>query len=116
TRIEVDVESGGIEAIRIVDDGEGIHPEDLPLAVASHATSKLATADDLFRVHTLGFRGEALASIASVSRMRIRTRRADALSGVEIEVDRGTLGTPQPCGCPPGTQIEIRQLFHNTPV
>ncbi|MEX0717178.1 MAG: DNA mismatch repair endonuclease MutL [Planctomycetaceae bacterium] len=116
TRIEVDVESGGIEAIRIVDDGEGIHPDDLPLAVASHATSKLATAEDLFRVHTLGFRGEALASIASVSRMRIRTRRADALAGVEVEIDRGTLGTPQPCGCPPGTQIEIRQLFHNTPV
>lgn len=116
TRIEVDVEAGGIESIRIVDDGEGIHPEDLPLAVASHATSKLRSAEDLFRVHTLGFRGEALASIASVSRMRIRTRRVDALAGVEVEVERGVIGQPQPCGCPPGTQIEIRQLFHSTPV
>ncbi|MEX0702954.1 MAG: DNA mismatch repair endonuclease MutL [Planctomycetales bacterium] len=116
TRIEVHVESGGTEAIRIVDDGEGIHPDDLELAVTSHATSKIASADDLFRVHTLGFRGEALASIASVSRMRIRTRRADALAGVEIEVDAGALGTPQPCGCPPGTLIEVRQLFANTPV
>ena len=67
TRVEVDVGDGGAELIRIVDDGEGIHPDDLPLAVASHATSKIASADDLFRIHTMGFRGEALASIASVS-------------------------------------------------
>src|SRR5437868_15529859 len=70
TRIDVDIAEGGMELIRIVDDGEGIHPEDLPLAVASHATSKLRDADDLFRVQTLGFRGEALASIAEVSRFR----------------------------------------------
>src|SRR6476469_924427 len=73
TRIEVDIGDGGAELIRIVDDGEGIHPDDMLLAVTSHATSKLETADDLFRVQTMGFRGEALASIAEVSQFRIRS-------------------------------------------
>ncbi len=116
SRIEVDVENGGGELIRIVDDGEGIHPDDLLLAVKSHATSKIATADDLFRVQTMGFRGEALASIAEVSRMRIRSRTSESQTGHEITSDCGQISLPQPCGCPLGTQIEVRQLFANTPV
>ena len=116
TRIEVDLEAGGGELIRIVDDGEGIHPDDLLLAVTAHATSKIATADDLFCVQTMGFRGEALASIAEVSRLRIRSRPPDAANGFEIASDCGQIAPPQPCGCPVGTQIEVRQLFANTPV
>lgn len=116
SRIEVDIENGGTDLIRIVDDGEGIHPDDLLLAVTAHATSKIASADDLFRVQTMGFRGEALASIAEVSRLRIKTRQADSTTGHEIAVDCGKFVVPQPCGCPFGTQIEVRQLFSNTPV
>lgn len=140
TRIEVELEAGGGELIRIVDDGDGIHPDDLLLAVTAHATSKIASADDLFRVQTMGFRGEALASIAEVSRLRIRSCQPDiatdtsplrergvamgdpslasraGLTGYEILSEFGKITPPQPCGCPVGTQIEVRQLFANTPV
>lgn len=116
TRIEVDVVEGGTELIRVVDDGEGIHPDDLLLAVSSHATSKIADADDLFRVHTLGFRGEALASIAEVSRFRIRSRTAECATGHELEVLGGVYAAPRTCGCPQGTLIEVAELFTNTPV
>lgn len=116
TRIEIDVTAGGTEMIRIVDDGEGIHPDDLILAVTSHATSKISSADDLFGVQTMGFRGEAMASVAEVSRLRIRTRQEGAAHGMELVVDLGRIEPPKPCGCPFGTQIEIRNLFENTPV
>jgi len=116
TRIEVDVVQGGAELIRVVDDGEGIHPDDIELAVTSHATSKIENADDLFRVHTLGFRGEALASIAEVSKFRIRSRQHDQPRGIEMDVEGGIVKEPRPCGCPAGTLIEVRQLFLNTPV
>lgn len=116
TRIEVDIEEGGTQLIRVTDDGEGIEPEDLPLAVASHATSKLREAEDLFRVLTLGFRGEALASIAEVSRLRIRSRTPERPTGAELEVALGAPGGIKPCGCPTGTSIEVRDLFANTPV
>ncbi|MEZ5950651.1 MAG: DNA mismatch repair endonuclease MutL [Planctomycetaceae bacterium] len=116
SRIDVDIEEGGTELIRIVDDGEGMLPEDLPLAVTSHATSKLRDADDLFRVQTMGFRGEALASIAEVSQFRIRSRAVDQPIGAELSVSCGKRGEIVPCGIPQGTQIEIRQLFCNTPV
>lgn len=116
TRIEVDIEQGGTELIRIVDDGEGIHPDDFLLAVSSHATSKISQADDLFQVRTLGFRGEALASIAEVSRFRLRSRTPDAPAGVELEVDCGQPGQLRPSGGAVGTLVEVRQLFHNTPV
>lgn len=116
TRIEVDIMNGGADLIRVVDNGEGIHPDDLLLAVSSHATSKITSADDLFSVQTMGFRGEALASISEVSRFRIRTRTADQTQGLEFEVNTGTPSKPQPCGAPLGTSIEIRQLFANTPV
>ncbi len=116
TRIEVDIADGGSELIRIVDDGEGIHPDDLRLAFASHATSKIGNADDLFEVQTMGFRGEALASIAEVSQFRVRTRRHDADAGAELEINCGRYKDVQPCGCPAGTVMEVRQLFANTPV
>ncbi|HID24513.1 MAG TPA: DNA mismatch repair protein MutL, partial [Planctomycetaceae bacterium] len=89
TRIDVDVVQGGSELIRVVDNGEGIHPEDLPLTVASHATSKLRSADDLFRIQTMGFRGEALASIAAVSRFRIRSRPDGCETGLELRAAFG---------------------------
>lgn len=116
SRIDVDIGAGGTELIRIVDDGEGIHPDDLPLAISSHATSKIENADDLFGVQTMGFRGEALASVAEVSRLRIRSRQADQPHGRELVVNLGEVIAPRECGCPQGTQIEVRNLFENTPV
>jgi DNA mismatch repair protein MutL len=88
----------------------------LPLAVSSHATSKIRSADDLFSVATLGFRGEALASIAEVSRLVVRSRTADAASGAELEIAGGAPQSVAPVGCPVGTTIEVRNLFFNTPV
>jgi DNA mismatch repair protein MutL len=107
---------GGGELIRIVDDGCGIHPEDIELAITAHATSKLAEADDLFRVQTMGFRGEALASIAEVSSFKIRSRTPEHDIGIEVAVEGGIAQPARECGCPPGTQIEVAQLFINTPV
>ncbi|MGZ0165011.1 MAG: DNA mismatch repair endonuclease MutL [Planctomycetales bacterium] len=116
TRIEVDIIEGGAELIRITDDGEGIHPDDILLAVSSHATSKIVTAEDLFFIQTMGFRGEALASIAEVSHINIRSRQKDAVAGVELDVNCGDRSEVVPCGCPTGTRIEIRNLFASTPV
>jgi DNA mismatch repair protein MutL len=115
TRIEVDVSQGGSELIRVADDGEGVHADDLPLSVASHATSKIGAAEDLERVRTMGFRGEALASIAAVSRFRLQSRTADDQTGHEIELLGGRPSPVKPCGCPVGTVVEVRQLFFNTP-
>jgi DNA mismatch repair protein MutL len=116
TRVDVEIADGGSELIRVADDGEGIHPQDFGLAVTSHATSKISGADDLFRVRTLGFRGEALASIAAVSRLRLRSRRVDADTGCEITIEGGQVNPVQPCGCPVGTVVEVRNLLYNTPV
>jgi DNA mismatch repair protein MutL len=116
TRVDVAVEQGGLENIRVVDNGRGIAADELPLAVASHATSKLRSADDLFQVCTLGFRGEALASIAEVSRLTLRSRQSEQTAGAELEVVGGQAGAASPCGCAVGTTIEVRQLFFNTPV
>lgn len=116
TRIEVTVEQGGMELVRVADDGGGIAYDELPLAVASHATSKLVDADDLFRVNTFGFRGEALASIAEISRFTLRSRTPADDGGWELEVVGGTASEIVPCGMSPGTTIEIRNLFYNTPV
>jgi DNA mismatch repair protein MutL len=115
-RIDVTVEQGGTELIRIVDDGCGVAPEQLELALASHATSKIVDADDLFRVATLGFRGEALASIAAVSRLSFRSRPADAPIATELEVVGGVSEPLRPMGSPCGTTVEVRNLFFNTPV
>jgi DNA mismatch repair protein MutL len=116
TRIDVRLEKGGSEVIRIADNGCGIAVEELPLAVASHATSKITSADELFSVVTLGFRGEALASIAEVGRLLIRSRTVDSSAGGELEVVGGAASPIAPIGCPPGTTIEVRNLFFNTPV
>jgi DNA mismatch repair protein MutL len=114
--IAIELLEGGAEQIRIVDDGCGIAAEDLPLAVASHATSKIASAEDLFRVDTLGFRGEALASIAAVSDFRLQSRPPGQPVGARIEVRGGVPGPVVDCGCPVGTQVEVRNLFESLPV
>lgn len=116
SRIELTIAGGGVEMIRISDDGCGMTGEQLPLAVTSHATSKLPEDDSLFHVGTLGFRGEALASIASVSQMTIRSRAEGTPSGNQINIRGGVIESPGPCGCPIGTTIEVRNLFFNTPV
>lgn len=116
TRIEVAVERGGKDLIRVADDGVGMTAEDLLLAFEPHATSKLATAEDLTRIQTLGFRGEALAAIAEISKVRCQTRQSDAGEGSELVIDGGVFSPIKPCGGPPGTVIEVRNLFHNTPV
>lgn len=116
SRVEVTVERGGSELIRVADDGCGIAADELRLAVAPHATSKIRDADDLFRVSTLGFRGEALASIAEVSQFRLISRPADCDAGAMLEVHGGRIDEVVPCGSPPGTTIEVRTLFVNTPV
>lgn len=116
TRIDVQVEQGGTELIRIVDNGCGMTAEQLPLAIASHATSKITSADDLFHVTTMGFRGEALASIAEVSHLILRSRPRECDAAAQLEVDGGQVGAVVPCGAPIGTTIEVRRLFFNTPV
>ena len=116
TQVEVTIEKGGIEMIRITDNGSGIAKEDMPLAVTSHATSKIADADDLFKVGTFGFRGEALASITTISQAMIRSRTAESDCGYELLINGGHAEPIEPCGCPVGTTIEVRQLFYNTPV
>ena len=115
-RIDVTIEKGGEDLIRVSDNGCGVTPAQLPLAIASHATSKIRDSDDLFEVRTLGFRGEALASISEVSHFRFRSRTRDADAGAELDVNGGKITPPEPCGCPPGTTVEVRRLFFNTPV
>lgn len=115
TRIDVVLEEGGVGLIRVTDDGVGIAPEDLPLAIASHATSKLTNSDDLFAIRTLGFRGEALASIASVSHLRLCSRTEGQIEGHELLSSDGRTEGPRPCAAPLGTTIEIRNLFYNVP-
>jgi DNA mismatch repair protein MutL len=114
-RIEVDIVNGGMDLIRISDNGEGIHPDDMLLAVTSHATSKIRSDADLDHVSTLGFRGEALASIASVARFRIRTRPEECRVGRELESHGGQIVINRECGCPAGTVMEVHNLFFNTP-
>ena len=114
-RVRVELRAGGAEAIVVVDDGDGFLPEDLPLAFASHATSKLSAVDDLDHIASLGFRGEALASIGAVARCRIQSRRHDAREGWEIRCEGGAETPAQPCGAPAGTRMEVRDLFFNVP-
>ena len=114
-RIEVMVRRGGISLIRVVDDGVGMERDDALLAIERHATSKIRTGADLAAIHTLGFRGEALPSIASVSRFRLSTRERNALAGTELMITGGKIDYVRDSGDAPGTQIEVRSLFFNLP-
>ena len=116
TRVDLIIEGGGTEMIRISDDGCGMAEDQLPLAVTSHATSKLPEDESLFHVGTLGFRGEALASIASVSQMTIRSRPEGETAGHQIDIRGGVIDPAAPAACPTGTVIEVKNLFFNTPV
>ncbi|MEW6200073.1 MAG: DNA mismatch repair endonuclease MutL [Planctomycetota bacterium] len=114
-RIDITIEDGGRGLIQVRDDGGGMDPEDLTLSVAQHATSKIRDDDDLFNIRTLGFRGEALASIAAVARLRIVSRRPDSDVAHELRVEGEPPVGPRPCAGPPGTTVEVRDLFHNVP-
>ena len=116
TRLTVEAEGGGVRRLSVRDDGAGIHPDDMALAVTRHATSKIATPEELETVASLGFRGEALASIAAVARLRLVSRRDGAESGWELAVEGGAQPSePQPAAHPVGTTTTIRDLFFNTP-
>jgi DNA mismatch repair protein MutL len=115
-RIGVEARGGGLREIRVQDDGCGIPADEVELAFARHATSKLSTADDLWSIATLGFRGEALPSIAAVAQVICITRAANADAGVELRIAGGEVQAVMPRGCSPGTTISVRNLFYNTPV
>jgi DNA mismatch repair protein MutL len=114
-KIEISVERGGRSLIRVIDDGCGMGPEDSLLALERHATSKIRDAGDLMKIQTFGFRGEALPSIASVSRFTLKTREPDAVEGTEVVIDGGKVVRAGKTGCPAGTSIEVRQLFAHVP-
>jgi DNA mismatch repair protein MutL len=113
--VTVSLDEGGIKRIQVEDDGEGIATADLPLALARHATSKIASLEDLEGVATMGFRGEALASIASVSRLSIATRRQDAARGSAIRAEGDAAGEVEPAARAPGTTVTVADLYFNTP-
>ena len=115
TAIEIETQAGGTRLIRITDNGAGIEPAEVPLALARHATSKINSLDDLESIASFGFRGEALPSIASVSRLTITSRRSDEERGWLVSSDGGDLGEPRPAAHPAGTTLEVRDLFFNTP-
>jgi DNA mismatch repair protein MutL len=115
TEITVSVEDGGRGQVRVSDDGIGMSPEDAALCIERHATSKIAVFDDLVRVSTLGFRGEALPSIGSISKMTITTRPRTDLEGTRVVVEGGDVRGVSPAGCPPGTTVEVNELFYNVP-
>jgi DNA mismatch repair protein MutL len=115
TKIEVHLEAGGRRGIRVADNGEGISPEDLKVVFQRHATSKLADVEDLMHIVSLGFRGEALSSIGAVSRAQISSRRHDAEEGFLVKNQGGEVTPPRPTGSPPGTTVDVKNLFYNVP-
>ena len=115
TAVTVEIRSGGMALIRVTDDGCGIAPRELPTAFLRHATSKLRTAQDLAAIGTLGFRGEALAAIAAVSRLDVVSRQRGAEAGASLHLEGGVPGEVEAAGCPEGTTIAVRELFFNTP-
>src|SRR5437867_7688414 len=114
-RIAIAVELGGKKLIHVEDDGEGMAPDDARLAIERHATSKISRADDLERIATLGFRGEALPSIASVSHFVLKTRARGTGSGTEIRVNGGAIAAVTEIGMPEGTSVEVADVFYNVP-
>src|SRR5438876_2880286 len=115
TRVSIHIEFGGKKLVRVEDDGEGMEAEDARLALERHATSKIRRADDLAAILTLGFRGEALPSIASVSHFVLRTRARGRPSGTEIRVNGGAIASVVEVGAPEGTRIEVNDVFYNLP-
>src|SRR5213083_2377252 len=115
TRVSVDVEQAGRRAIRVTDDGQGMTPEEAALAFQRHATSKIRTEVDLFTIESMGFRGEALPSIAAVSKVRLVTVAAGASVGTEIRFESGALHQQRETAAAPGTTVEVTDLFYNTP-
>jgi DNA mismatch repair protein MutL len=115
TGISVSLTQGGIKQLKVTDDGGGMDADDLPLAFARHATSKIASLDDLEQVRSLGFRGEALASVASVARVALTTRTEQAAHAWSLSAEGGAQGTPQPAAHPRGTSVEVNDLYFNTP-
>ena len=115
TRCGIEIEGGGITRLSVLDDGIGMSEEDARLSLKRHATSKLRSFSDLEQLVSYGFRGEALPSIASVSRLTLRTRRAADTSGVELNLEGGLEPSVRPVGCAPGTLVEVRDLFFNVP-
>ncbi|MGW8226362.1 MAG: DNA mismatch repair endonuclease MutL [Anaerolineales bacterium] len=115
TQISINIKSAGKRLIEVADNGSGISAKELPLTISRHATSKLSTAEDLFHIHTLGFRGEALASIGSVSHMTITSRASDSDKGAKLKVAGGSLSVVEPAGTPVGTVISVADLFFNVP-
>ncbi len=113
--VKVEVQGGGRKFIRVIDDGEGMTPEEAVLCLQRYTTSKIDTLEDLFAIQTFGFRGEALSSVAAVSRLKIITRKDGQVSGVEIKMEGGALLGSEETGCPPGTSVEVRDLFFNVP-
>ena len=113
--ISVEIGAAGRSLVQVADDGAGIPEAELALAVERHSTSKLASAEDLFHITTLGFRGEALASIGSVSRMTITSRSADSPAGARLRVDGGSIGRLEKTGAPVGTVVSVEDLFYNVP-
>ncbi len=113
--VRVELEGGGLDLIRVVDDGAGIAADELALAFERHATSKIATIDDLERIHTLGFRCEALASVAAVARVTLASRARGATAGAQVIVDEGRMGPVVPSGAPAGTSVTVRGLFSSVP-
>jgi DNA mismatch repair protein MutL len=114
--IIVELRSGGLQLIRVSDNGEGINPEDVPVAFQRYATSKMKKAEDLFAIHTLGFRGEALPSIAAVSQITMKTRTSQSMTGTKAVCEGGEIKRISEVGCPIGTEVEVRNLFFNIPV
>ena len=113
--ISVELAAGGVKQVSVIDDGSGIARDELTLALARHATSKITSLDDLEHVASLGFRGEALASIASVSRMELTSRRAEERHAYRVTAEGPTLGAPEPATLARGTRIDVRELYYNTP-
>ncbi len=116
TSITVEIEKGGISLVRITDNGKGISPDDIALSFERHATSKIRRAEDLLKISTMGFRGEALASIAAVSKIEMTTRTVDNSLGIKVKVENGEIVEQEECGAPVGTTILVSELFYNTPV
>lgn len=115
SEIEVEIADGGISYIRVTDNGCGMTPEDARLSIVRHATSKICSVENIYHIASLGFRGEALPSIMSVSKGRITTRRHDEDMGTVLEIEGGEVQSVEPCGAPAGTTVEVRDLFYNVP-